>query len=526
MKLRNLLLSGLIGAGIVLGGAGVRSEPVALDAASAVDETDEPRWVQCAAAGEFKGHGSGAFKFDRAVFDQLIKNFKAHPAYKAKTGVIPFDFHHANEADPSTIGAKGAPAQGWALDLEARDGADGPELWVLAKWIEPARTYIREGRYKWLSVAVWPKARDAKTGAEIGWYMSSIALTNDPFIQGMKPITAGYMHDPYNRPSTPEDVIECLVEIFDLPWSSDRSTVLAELAKLEDAVRGRGAGIPDGRVKEVVASIAMCLNLPVTAGQEEVVRAAEQLVKQAPATNVTAARAAEGSDMKFLLKLAERLGVAGTVLLAAREEDPKGTARLEVETETALERVLAENTKSKTISKTLLEALDVTDESKAAARVADLLKSEKELTELKPEVEKVKKAQEEAEAKSVEEDVAAVVEAHKFPKSASAALRFQRKNDPIAFAKEYPLPEKGMRHITTDITSGKRPEAPALLTGGDRGATGAGIPKELQGYPGRNNTERAIEFVRAKAASSGKKLSWEQAHAQGCELLDQLLQTG
>ena len=536
---RARILAGLLAAGVLLGGkeasppaavvlgvGGMRSAPVALDASVITDDQNAPRWVQCADAGDFKGHSSGSFKFDKKVFDELVKNFRRHPSYKkgsdgyGEADVIPFDFHHANEADASRIAATGAPAQGWVLDLESRMGADNePELWALGRWLEPARSYIREGRYKWLSVAVWPKARDAKTGAEIGWYMSSIALTNDPFIQGMKPITAGYMHDPYSRPTTPEEVLECIVEIFDLPWSSSRADVLAELDKLENAVRGRGGDIPQARVTEVLGSLAQCLNLPVLTAGEDVVRAAQKLVGQATATTTKPAPAAMNrrKQMSLIVKLATALGIANSVIIAARDDDAKSQAALEFEVERELNVVLLDREKAEKSVKVLFESMSVEDEKSAVARIVDLLRKEKDLEELKPAIEQAKKDAEAAAAKAIEDDVAAVVESHRMPKSAIPALRLARKGDPEQFAKDYPLPPAGMRHITKQLTIGDRTEGGR---DGDGQPRAPQTPRDLRDFPGRNDLERAIACVRSKPG--GDKLSWEDANVRGNELLREL----
>lgn len=165
-------------------------------AAGDASEDDAPKWCQAARAGTFEGHGYGGFTFDAIAFMQMARNLQRHPAFKRGpdgygcADVIPIDFHHANEAPPFAVAQLGAPAQGWVQDLEMRGEKGKEQLWALIRWLEPARTYVREGRYKWLSVAVWPNTPDPVTNENLGWYCSSIALTNDPFIQGMEPVAA------------------------------------------------------------------------------------------------------------------------------------------------------------------------------------------------------------------------------------------------------------------------------------------------------------------------------------------------
>lgn len=161
----------------------------------AAEPGEEPKWIQVAAEGEYRGHHTGVFKLDAAVFEQVIANFRAHPAYRADDDgvgcedVIPFDWRHASEDAPGDIHAQAAHA--WARELEVRRGADGKlQLWALTRFLEHTRQLIKQHRIKWTSVALWPEAKDPRSGANVGWYLSSIAFTNDPFIQGMVPVAA------------------------------------------------------------------------------------------------------------------------------------------------------------------------------------------------------------------------------------------------------------------------------------------------------------------------------------------------
>lgn len=158
-------------------------------------------WVQIAVEGEFKGYRGGElpFKFDRAVFDQIVANFRKSKSYKlgadglGASDVIAWDFHHASEAPANSgeIPTMGAPAQCWIQELDVRRGAGGKaELWAFTRWLEPAKTYIKAGQYKWASVAVVLNAVDAQTGAQLGPMLTSVAITNRPFIEGMQSLAA------------------------------------------------------------------------------------------------------------------------------------------------------------------------------------------------------------------------------------------------------------------------------------------------------------------------------------------------
>lgn len=168
----------------------LRASSVALDASAA--KGDAPVWVQIAAAGEFKGHPTGPFTLDEAVFTEIIRNFHTHPDYVpgGKSDVLPWDFHHLSEQGGEGVSVYGAPAQGWVRELEVRGAGLAAQLWALTRWLPLAKKYIREGNYKHASVTIWPNQKHPVTGERIGYWLSSVALVNDPFVQGMTPLAA------------------------------------------------------------------------------------------------------------------------------------------------------------------------------------------------------------------------------------------------------------------------------------------------------------------------------------------------
>jgi hypothetical protein len=149
------------------------------------DDDGEPVWIQLAKPGTFRGHPSGKpFTLNRSVFEQIIANFRGN-----KDGRLPIDFEHASEQDSAegSIPMSGAPAQGWIVDMKIE--VDG-NLWAKVEWGKLAREYIREGQYRYISPAIHLRMKDRETGLEIGAYVSSAGLTNQPFLDGMRPLAA------------------------------------------------------------------------------------------------------------------------------------------------------------------------------------------------------------------------------------------------------------------------------------------------------------------------------------------------
>ena len=154
---------------------------------------DRPKWIQIAYAGEWKGHHQGAFKLTRGHFEKVVENFRAHPAYgKGASDVVAFDFDHASEMPPTSaaVALAGKPAQGWVRELEVRDGDGKAQLWALTRVLEPARTYLTQGKIKWVSAAFNFRAVDLVSGDPCGPVLTSVAFTNQPFLQALPAIAA------------------------------------------------------------------------------------------------------------------------------------------------------------------------------------------------------------------------------------------------------------------------------------------------------------------------------------------------
>lgn len=303
-------------------GLEVRAPAVQLDAAAANDtgaEAPAAKWVQIGYEGHFEGHVIGPFDLTRAKFEEAVANFRKHPAYKqgatmasadqinaGNYDVVPWDFHHASEQAPTsgTIPTEGAPAQGWALELEVRNGPDGKaQLWSFTRFLEPLKGYMLAGKYKWCSMTLYLEATHPTTGKKIGAYLSSVAATNDPFLQGMVPLAASrqgpkvqaghYYYDPYNQPCTPEDAVEQIRNMLKLPETTGIADLRAELQKVQAWAAGTEAAPPGVEVDDLVGVLRRMINLPLTATSENVFASVFAVLDQA--MKDTTAKPTEGT---------------------------------------------------------------------------------------------------------------------------------------------------------------------------------------------------------------------------------------
>lgn len=164
-------------------GVTFRGEPCAL----AFDAKTPPAvghttWNQIARTGVFKGHPQGAVEFTPKVFDEIVANFGA-----LANGEVPGDYEHFSECPPDGAAVHGVPAPFWVTAVEIR----GDQLWAAFKWVSPtAVAQVRSGEYKYVSPAINFRARHRETALPIGARLTSVALTNHPFLDGMAPITA------------------------------------------------------------------------------------------------------------------------------------------------------------------------------------------------------------------------------------------------------------------------------------------------------------------------------------------------
>jgi len=149
---------------------------VALDASN-LDAGTNSGWAQVAMLGEWEGHSKGSFAFTKEVFAEILKNFSN------QSNPIPWDYEH-DTFNFDTTGPK--PASGWVRRLELRN--NGTELWAYVDWTPRAAQMIRAGEYRFSSPVVDFASLDRRTNEPIGAELLSVALTNNPFLDGQHPI--------------------------------------------------------------------------------------------------------------------------------------------------------------------------------------------------------------------------------------------------------------------------------------------------------------------------------------------------
>ena len=518
-------------------------DPAAGEGADAAAMPARPRWVQIAYSGSFKGHASGEFEFTRDLFAQVIANFRAHPSYKAgaegsppvdldagRFDVVPWDFHHASEQAPTsgTIPVAGAPAQAWVCELAIRDQPDGScQLWAYTRFLDPLRQYVREGRYKWCSVSLYMNARDPQSGAPIGPYLSSVAATNDPFLQGMVPLVASRsdadaraLHGGrfYEDADTPAEVVDRIRQCLDLPVTSSVEEVGEHLGKLQAWALGTAPPPVGVDVADIVADVRRILNLPTLADASTVFQHVAALLQS------VAVEATEGADEAPPSSRSGAAPPAGATVPTeagldrkdTADMDPKLLARIAAALKTTADQKSVETALAVMLDKggvgamdslgAILSALGVEDVPSAQKKIADMFGQVAALEAAMPELAALREQKAATEEAAAEGEVDEAMTAHRMPKEARTALLFMRKSDPKKFAADYPVAPKAQRHLTSPVfaggpTSGTGSPVNASASGGRSPAAllpgASGGPVDLSSYPGANITVKALAYVEA-----------------------------
>jgi hypothetical protein len=519
-----------------------------LDATAGEATADTPKWIQIAKTALFKGYVDGQVEFTKAMFDTLVANFRANPAYVkgadgwGKTDVVPWDFNHGSENDPVSH----PEAQAWTLDLDVR-ATSSPntfELWSLTRVLEPAKSFIQAGKIKWASVAIWKTAVDPVSGRDIGPLLTSVAFTNVPFVQGMDPIAARL--DYYaTRADDAEDALCQIKGMLGMPQLADIGAVQLELAKLKMWLdQGQ---VPIGvDADSIVSGLRTILGLPALTGVADVFA---QLGNLVPAlVEQQKAEAAEGAGGSNLP------AATGASMLTNNARQPQGadqamepkdllllTTTLGVSTDlsptaqpAAIIKAAKQGADAQTKLAALLKALGVEDSDGAIGKVASMLKQASELEAAMPELKSLREDKAKKDAADEEGEVDDAIAAHRLPAQVKDALILLRRSNVAKFREQYPLPKPGERHLSKSLFAtskdgqlgSEESGARTRLTAIPGGRSDAGDPTEdeLKTLPGRNIHEQAQSFVKAHVAG-GDKLAFEQVHEEASKLLSRIRTT-
>ena len=428
-------------------------------------------WIQVAKPGHFfKGDH---FELNDRVFSDIIANFEA-----TRNHEVPVDFEHATEQSPSegNIAAVGAPAQGWVRELRMQGG----NLYGLVEWGDLAREYIKAKKYKYISPAIVLNARDRNTGKPIGARLTSVALTNKPFLDGMMPVAA--KDSTMDQSTTMADRacmsaaqymprIKQALRTHDLATPQELAEHIDRLREHLDAVDGdafaQRMGLNLGDFMNPLRDIA---NPSADATAYDVLDIIEKLVKWGYGEHIEENDGDPTAEMSDSETSTEELTMSASNELTVQLTEAKAsvltlTSQLEAEKATSAKLELQLND---AVSKVDAAAKALTEKDAAIAA----------LTSEKAELSKQLKDRDE---KDIDNRVAEAFETYKDSKKLTDAnkksMRITLVHDAATFEELYPRVNPGKQHLLRDLTGsgadggkprGAEPPKVTMTEGGEK----------------------------------------------------------
>jgi Mu-like prophage I protein len=202
-------------------------------------DDDEPKWNVICQTVESKSHAAGDFVITLPMLHQAVQNFKLR-----STGKIPIYFEHYGSLPTEKIDPeKGAPAQGHVIDMAVRE--DG-RLWGLCRFYEPAKGYVKAGKYPFFSPGLFTDSLDRSTGKRVGMKLTEVSLVGNPHLYDMPEVCAS--NDERETPS---------LTAKNVPATSGATMTLeealAEIKKLNDQLEVKALELKAANAKAAEA---------------------------------------------------------------------------------------------------------------------------------------------------------------------------------------------------------------------------------------------------------------------------------
>lgn len=457
----------------------LRGDGIAIDEAVAkLDDAASPLvWNQIAKVGEFRGHPVGPFSLTPATFADIVRNYT-----EIDGGNVAFDFEHASEADESSgsIPQEGAPAQGWIRKLENR-GTDG--LWGLVEWLSLARGYIREGRYKFLSPAIRFGAKHPVTGQPIGARLTSVAMTNKPFLRSMQPLMASdkgstpMLKAPLMSAAQFMPAVKAALKMHELSSATDCKDQIGKLRAMCSLADGPGSPVHGVQLGDYLTPLQALMGLGANATVEDLLDAVEEMIESAMEQHVADFHEgapnldddAGGDASAEMANMADKdaAAIAANNDLAVKLGEEKARADRLTNEHASLGLRLKD---AEATAVTLADKVKASEE-KIALRDAEIVTLKADIT----------KRDTDAANERVEDAFSSYKDAKKLTDDDKAAMRITLLSDKSLFDRLYPRIAPNHKHLMADLTGSRAPngstapgQAPMRLPVGTPPANGGG----------------------------------------------------
>jgi phage I-like protein len=232
--------------------------------------TESKAWNLVFPRGQWHGPNLGAIggsiDIDDAMLREMVANWEA-----AGRPALPVRVTHAHldEADPVKR-LELERAVGLLTDM--RVTADGLE--VLTEWAPAGVEAVRSGAWNFWSPEWQPQHRDRRTGEARGWWLSGVALTNDPFFNSMPAVAASTALPPGSPTGTPhkEQLMSYakIAAALGMPEDSTEEAIVAECMKMKGGMQQmQPPGMMQASVKAEVSKAVEPLQASLKAATEK-----------------------------------------------------------------------------------------------------------------------------------------------------------------------------------------------------------------------------------------------------------------
>jgi hypothetical protein len=480
------------------------------------------KWTQIAQVGTFKGHGSGEFELTPEIFGQIVTNFHDRGL------PVAWDLEHASEQDASSgsIPVNGAPAVGWIHNLDNRGDAG---LWALVEWGPKAKDYIRNGEYRYCSPALRFNSKDPRSGRPVGVRLTSVAMTNSPFLDRLQPLAAKdalsaaqeqTMPTALTFTGGPKAILQCgdgqkalahkpheympqLQACLGLHQLSTSQDCLDHLDKLRDRVDecGDAMGTHQGvDLSQFSAPLRDLVGADKGDTWEEVFDAVESLIQAAMDEHMVEEHGAAATDKT--MTTAQQAAVVPAVTPGDTSTNAGGAAP-QAQTTTTEQATMAEKnvTELETqVAELTLSAREAA--SQVTAKDAALAAKDAEIATLKADADK---RADEARTARIDEAFDTYKDAKKLTDADREAMAIVLGSKPETFEKLYPRVTADKRHLLTQVATGagtgREPRGGGAVTGTGtvKGPSLSEVARQLSdkhGIPLEEGMHRALAAAR------------------------------
>lgn len=210
-------------------------------AIGALPDDSEKReiWIQIAKTGEWFRAGR-KIALTAADLVSMVERFNA-----TKNDLV-CDYEHTSERPVSK-----SKAAGWISRLETRD--EGTTLWALTKFTKTAADEIRADEYRFTSPAFVKHGEDPHTGATVQCELTSVALTNTPFLDGMARVQLSRAEGAEKMAA---DMDPTMAKLMELTGAADADALIAWVEAKAKAPEAEMTKTPDEESEKMKRELA------------------------------------------------------------------------------------------------------------------------------------------------------------------------------------------------------------------------------------------------------------------------------